>query len=110
MMASNSASVVQGAPADTDSEWAPRGMRALSWDAPFIAGHGIRRWPSNAHAQRPEGERREPPVRWSVMLGRPPSFNNPIRAQEHRWWDRNPERFGCLGIDDELILGSLLHW
>jgi len=31
---------------------------------------------SNAHAQRPGGEQREPPVRWSVMLGSTKSLYN----------------------------------
>jgi hypothetical protein len=34
----------------------------------------------NAHAQRPEGEQREPPVRWSVMLGSPTSVNDLVRS------------------------------
>ena len=34
----------------------------------------------NVHAQRPEGEEREPPVRWNVMLGSVKSLNDLVRS------------------------------
>src|SRR6266446_5003584 len=58
-------------------------------------------------AQRPEGEQRDPPVRWSVMLGSA-SLYNLIRAPQHRRRDRQPNRLRGLEIDDQLELGRLL--
>ena len=67
----------------------------------------------NAHAQRPGGEHREPPDRWSVMLGSPdhrgsPSLNNAIRLQAKRRRNREVEGFCRPEIDRQVKLRGLL--
>ncbi len=63
--------------------------------------------PRNASAQRPEGKQREPPVRWSAMLGRSSSLNDLIRSDEHRWRNGQPEGLRGSEIDRELELRRL---
>src|SRR6516165_5255303 len=37
-------------------------------------------------------------------------FDHLVGASEQRWWDRQPERLGGFKVDDEIELGSPLHW
>src|SRR3972149_10154612 len=64
---------------------------------------------SNAHAQRPEREQRERPVRCSVMLAGTTSVNDLIRPRQHRGWKREAESSRGLQVDDQFELGRLLH-
>jgi hypothetical protein len=65
---------------------------------------------SNAPAQRPGSEQREPPVRCSGMLGSRRSLDNLICPQQHRRWNGEAENPGCLEVDPELKLVRLLDW
>ena len=64
----------------------------------------------NVHAQRPGGEQREPPGRWSVMLGSPLSLlDDLIRAQQKLPRKAEPKRLGRLEVDDHLERARLLN-
>src|SRR6266498_4019454 len=60
-------------------------------------------------AQRPGGELREPPVRWSVRLCSVASLHNLIRPHQQRWRDRETDRLGGFHIDDQFEVRGLLH-
>jgi hypothetical protein len=62
----------------------------------------------NAHAQRPEREQRERPVRCNVMLGSATSLNDLIRPRQHRGWNREAEGFRGLEVDNQLERCRLL--
>ena len=36
-------------------------------------------------------------------------FNHLVGARKQRWWNADPECFGCLEVDDQLEFGRLLH-
>ena len=63
----------------------------------------------DAHAQRPEGERREPPVRWTVMLGSVESLDNLVRPCQQRRRNRQAESPRGLEIDHQLELRRSLY-
>src|SRR5438132_4759148 len=83
--------------------WRSRRQRSLSLIYTTLPGA------ANAHAQRPEGEHGEPPVRCSVKLGSATSLNNLVRTLQYRLWDREAKRLGGLKVDHELELCTLLH-
>src|SRR5262249_19387213 len=50
-----------------------------------------------------------PATRHSTLATPPFSFDNPVRPEQHRLWDRQVEHFGGFQVDHELKLRRLLH-
>ena len=64
--------------------------------------------PSYARGHRREGEQREPPGRWSEMLGSATSLNDMVRSGQQGGWDCETERLRGPQVNDEVELRGLL--